>query len=338
MKSYHGANTPFDAASPCLLPIAHPLPQIAAFPSALFTYKPLNPTQPNNPACIPKVPALDNGEFYWGLYALREALLSIDAKLAARILSYMQTMEAAARDIFLAGPGQVRWVAVIDDPTLPPSQGSYQGDADPGDPYEGEMFTWLMDLKSVWHNDTEREYMWIAKRPNLAAVNFTSTVDGAAKYDRVKKGHRHCGVLRSLPLYEDHTLNPSPSGSPPRLSKRLPINRSSHNITVQRGFWFSSHEQWKVGCRMAFLQIFAFGRRPHPKHHSQLLFLPYRDSSVAKRIFDNCERARTHYSVQNKVRASFFSFIILLTRTSKSPTPTPLFTSLQGPGAVRLYQ
>lgn len=134
------------------------------------------------------MPALDNGEFYWGLYALRQVLLGIDAKLAARISTYMQTMEAAARHIFLAGPGQVRWVAVIDDPTLPPSQGSYQGDAGPGDPYEGEMFTWLMDLKSVWQNDTEREYMWIAKRPNLAAVNFTSTVDGAAKYERQSKG------------------------------------------------------------------------------------------------------------------------------------------------------
>ena len=44
------------------------------------------------------------------------------------------------------------------------------------------------------------------------------------------------------------------------------------NITVQRGFWFSAHENWK------------------------LAFLPYFDIDIAFRVFDSCERARTVHS------------------------------------------
>eukprot|EP01114_Cavostelium_apophysatum_P006357 TRINITY_DN1762_c0_g1_i1.p1 TRINITY_DN1762_c0_g1~~TRINITY_DN1762_c0_g1_i1.p1 ORF type:complete len:513 (+),score=91.94 TRINITY_DN1762_c0_g1_i1:144-1682(+) len=40
-------------------------------------------------------------------------------------------------------------------------------------------------------------------------------------------------------------------------------------ITVQKGWWFSAHEQWK------------------------LLVLPYLEVDIAKRVFTNCERART---------------------------------------------
>ena len=101
--------------------------------------------------------------------------------LAARIDAYMQTMENAARTIFYAGNGNVRWTATIEDPTVPPAEGAYSGDGGAGDPYEGEMFTWLMDFKSTWSNATEREEMWLAKRANLAAVNFTSTAQGAGR-------------------------------------------------------------------------------------------------------------------------------------------------------------
>ncbi|RYY35038.1 hypothetical protein EON62_02815, partial [archaeon] len=46
----------------------------------------------------------------------------------------------------------------------------------------------------------------------------------------------------------------------------LPSGRA---ITVQQGFWFSSHEQWKT------------------------LLLPYFDVDIVRRVFANCERART---------------------------------------------
>lgn len=53
-----------------------------------------------------------------------------------------------------------------------------------------------------------------------------------------------------------------------------PSNCSNTNITVQKGFWFSAHEQWKY------------------------LMLPYRLSETNRRVFMNGERARTWYAVQ----------------------------------------
>lgn len=60
--------------------------------------------------------------------------------------------------------------------TIPPSRNTYTGDATRGDPYEGELFTWLLDLMTPWKSDAEREQQWIAKRAMLQAVNFTALV------------------------------------------------------------------------------------------------------------------------------------------------------------------
>jgi hypothetical protein len=58
-------------------------------------------------------------------------------------------------------------------------------------------------------------------------------------------------------------------------SKVLYLKNSNISITVQEGYWFSSHEQWKY------------------------LNLPYTDSDINNRVFRNGERARTHYSNYN---------------------------------------
>ncbi|EFA78326.1 hypothetical protein PPL_08977 [Heterostelium album PN500] len=55
------------------------------------------------------------------------------------------------------------------------------------------------------------------------------------------------------------------------------------NITVQRGWWFSSHEQWKY------------------------LMLPYRDIDINRRVFENGERARTYFSNMNQYPGLFAS-------------------------------
>ena len=62
--------------------------------------------------------------------------------------------------------------------------------------YEGELFTWFLDLMTVWESEEERDLMWIEKRAMLQAVNYTT--------------------------------------------------EAGRNITVQRGFWFSAHENWKL--------------------------------------------------------------------------------------------
>jgi len=103
---------------------------------------------------------------------------------------------------------------------LPVSENFYteSGSGYLDDPYEGELFAFLLDLFGTWANETDREMIWNYKRPNLQSVNFQT-----------------------------------PAGP----------------ITVQRGYWFSAHEQWKI------------------------LVLPYLSIPIAERVFVNCERART---------------------------------------------
>ncbi|KAL0482233.1 hypothetical protein AKO1_011119 [Acrasis kona] len=55
------------------------------------------------------------------------------------------------------------------------------------------------------------------------------------------------------------------------------------NITVERGWWFSSHEKWKY------------------------LNLPYRSVEINKRLFINGEKARTWYSYMNNIPGMFAS-------------------------------
>jgi len=64
------------------------------------------------------------------------------------------------------------------------------------DPYEGELFAFMMYFFAPWTNQTERELMWTVKAAKLKSVDYTI----------------------------------------PSLGK---------NITVQKGWWFSSHETWK---------------------------------------------------------------------------------------------
>ena len=58
---------------------------------------------------------------------------------------------------------------------------------------------------------------------------------------------------------------------------------SGEEVTVQRGFWFSAHEQWKY------------------------LFLPYRDVPINDRVFVLCEKARLAWSVQQKIPGLYAS-------------------------------
>jgi len=73
-------------------------------------------------------------------------------------------------------------------------------------------------------------------------------------------------------------------------------------ITVQRGWWFSSHEQWKF------------------------LLLPYAASSVISRVFHNNERARTWASAQN-ARGGLFASVNDVTKGNE---PIPSYISATG--------
>jgi len=67
--------------------------------------------------------------------------------------------------------------------------------------------------------------------------------------------------------------------------KLVAVNYSAGELlaTVQEGFWFSSHEQWKT------------------------LVLPYLDIPRVRDVFENCERARLHNSAWNSIPGLFAS-------------------------------
>jgi len=54
-------------------------------------------------------------------------------------------------------------------------------------------------------------------------------------------------------------------------------------VTVQRGYWFSSHEQWKY------------------------FYLPYRDIDLQDRLFINGEKVRVYHSAQNRIPGLYAS-------------------------------
>eukprot|EP01125_Pyxidicula_operculata_P018068 TRINITY_DN6399_c0_g1_i2.p1 TRINITY_DN6399_c0_g1~~TRINITY_DN6399_c0_g1_i2.p1 ORF type:complete len:425 (+),score=83.98 TRINITY_DN6399_c0_g1_i2:389-1663(+) len=193
-----------------------------------------------------KVPALDNGENIWALYALLVVLEESKDNcqpqycptinsLFNRYNAYMTKLKKNAYMMFYDGQGRIRAETTILNVHAQPYPGNYINKS-PGyyldDPYEGELFAFFLDLYGEWPNPNEREQVWINKRAKLQSVDLST-----------------------------------PSGP----------------ITVQRGFWFSSHEQWKY------------------------LEMPYLDVPINARVFMNGERARVANSNMNKIPGLYAS-------------------------------
>ncbi len=132
------------------------------------------------PSWATTVPALDNGELAWSLFAVGDALRDKSPALAARYMRYFEYMAATSIPVFYSGSGCIRTVATIANTSLPPSQNHYSqncvGVCCLDDPYEGELFAWLMDLYAPWkafnYSHHERDQIWIRKR---CAGGLTST-------------------------------------------------------------------------------------------------------------------------------------------------------------------
>ena len=137
----------------------------------------------------------------------------------------LNTMEKYAKTVFYDKNGLIRWVSTIKNTSLPPNDPNqlYSGGSRAGDPFEGELFQFLLDLKSSWNSDNERDEIWNAALNNLHSVNFS---------------------------FKDE-------------------NNEYSYITVQQGWHFSSHEQWKI------------------------LELPYLDIDLVSVLFKNAEKVRT---------------------------------------------
>lgn len=187
---------------------------------------------------VNRVPALDNGENIWAIYAAVEALSSGNAQyksLAMGWQAYLDYLKVNAVKVFYRGNGTVCAVTTLNQSLAvndPKQSYKCEGNATLNDPYEGELFAWWLYFFGNLSR-TEQEAIWVVKRPQLVRVDYNST-----RY-------------------------------PP--------------ITVQKGFWFSSHENWK------FMEM------------------PYLDVPLIKRIYMNNERARTCNSVVTKNPGMFAS-------------------------------
>ncbi|KAF2095699.1 putative GPI anchored protein [Rhizodiscina lignyota] len=182
---------------------------------------------------VNRVPALDNGELIWSVYAAVQVLESSPNRewktLAKAWQTWLDYTASNAARIFYNGTGRVCAVADLGDQSLPPNSPSQnytcEGTGLINDPYEGELFTWWLYFFGGL-SSSDKNALWEVKRPQL--VNYSGALVTS----------RHIGP-----------------------------------ITVQEGFWLSSHEQWKV------------------------LELPYFDVSIVKRLYNNAERVRTCNSV-----------------------------------------
>ena len=95
-----------------------------------------------------RVPGLDNGEWFWSLYALAAALDQQvqqgqgqgQAARAERVRSVVDCQKQNAKTMFYRGNGDVSAVICIIDPFLPPMNSSNYKHCDGwlNDPYEGE--------------------------------------------------------------------------------------------------------------------------------------------------------------------------------------------------------
>ena len=155
-----------------------------------------------------RVPALDNGELAWAVFALADALGAAAAAaggggavagLAAGWGAWFTCMASNAPALFYQGGGRVAAVVAVRDPAQPPSNNSYTPSAPAllSDPYEGETMTVLLHLFGPGLSAQERAALWQVKAAALFPTNLTSPAAGAT-------------------------------------------------ITAQTGFWFSAHEQWKA--------------------------------------------------------------------------------------------
>ncbi|KFH44308.1 hypothetical protein ACRE_049480 [Hapsidospora chrysogenum ATCC 11550] len=192
------------------------------------------------PDWVNRVPALDNGELWWAVYAYIHALRKTkDAEYRRQADEWQEWLDSIIPnmiDIFYRGDGVVCAVTEIGDQTLPvnhPDQ-TYkcEGDGRINDPYEGELVPYFLHLLGDLP-EKEKQALWEVKRPQLVR-------------DEYKMG-----------------------GVGP--------------ITVERGYWFSSHEPWKV------------------------LELPFYDVDIIRRLYKNAERVRTCNSVVTKVPGLFAS-------------------------------
>mmetsp|Transcript_67977 Transcript_67977/g.126958 ORF Transcript_67977/g.126958 Transcript_67977/m.126958 type:complete len:558 (-) Transcript_67977:36-1709(-) len=196
--------------------------------------EPADPTP--TPDWTDRVPALDNGQLAWAVHAVVHVLSArasngTDAALHHRWDSYLQKLRRSSVMIFYhgEGSGRVRTVTQMRSTSLPPSDPS-------------NYFLRRGDASANWLDDPyEGELM----------VLFMHLLGDWSDYSDPALEKRLIWQWKQRKFVQvDYLVN------------------TSTRITVQEGFWYSAHEQWK------------------------LLVLPYIDIPTCAAVFRNVERAR----------------------------------------------
>ncbi|KAJ6636684.1 hypothetical protein Bhyg_15277 [Pseudolycoriella hygida] len=188
---------------------------------------------------LSRVPSLDNGQLIWSIKILIEALRrkSLD-DLAAKYQERLDLMTRTVIPVFYdAARGGIRCesaiINLLDEGQMTNSSNYVtNGDCLLDDPYEGELMSYFMDLYAPWEQ-------------------YGLTREECDKMWRNKRP--------KLVRVEYNTTTPWNSIDQKR-------------VTVQRGYWFSSHEQWKY------------------------FYLPYQDIDLQRRLFVNGEKVRVYHS------------------------------------------
>jgi hypothetical protein len=190
------------------------------------------------------VPSLDNGEMIWGWYAVEVALWQLETasfslplvkQTRERVRKYLDLVANTALPIFYDSTGYIRAVATIANTSQSPFESPASNYGMDCDPSQPGAVCFLDDP--------------------YEGEMFIVFVDLFSEWPE--------GVDRNI-LW----INKRPK------LQAVEFQSVAGPITVQRGWWFSSHEQWKY------------------------LSLPYRDASpLNDRVFMNGERARLWNSV-----------------------------------------
>eukprot|EP00440_Ansanella_granifera_P039897 gb/GFBE01043272.1/.p1 GENE.gb/GFBE01043272.1/~~gb/GFBE01043272.1/.p1 ORF type:complete len:605 (+),score=123.24 gb/GFBE01043272.1/:1-1815(+) len=206
---------------------------------------------------VGKVPGLDNGQLAWATYAVANVLMreakDSDAEDSGRVLALalrwaerLQRMRETAVPLFYAGAGTgaVRAVTTIRNT-------SQEAWATNNTATGGEAYPPFLD--DVYEGELMVLFM------DLLAEWKGYPQDGAAEKEKMWARKQLKVIARNYTAQDGSVL------------------------TVQEGFWFSSHEQWK------------------------LMVLPYLQIPLVKQIFTNSEYVRVLNAVENNVPGIFAS-------------------------------
>jgi hypothetical protein len=192
------------------------------------------------------IPALDNGQLFWAAYGLTHVLeqkYPEQVDLIARWNNFWMTMSENSATIFYEGNGKIRSVASISDITKPVEENTYANGGSNCENFDNPCY-----LDDPYEGEL------------FAVMMYLFAPLAPADRDQIWIAKRD--KLQAADVF---------------------VTELNEHITVQKGWWFSAHEQWKY------------------------LFLPYLQSDINKRVFLNGEKARTWDAKESKLPGMFAS-------------------------------